>query len=671
MLRSRWTAHAMTERHRYALLVWGGLASAAAALSVWHMWAAWSGTGAGVPIGEDIRRTIVLNSILPRAAAALLAGATLAVSGLVLQRVLRNPLAEPQTLGIFSGANLAMALATLYAPWLLATGGREAVAFAGGIGSMLLILGLTWRRGMEPVSLILAGMMVSLTSSSLSAALVLANGEYLYTLFIWGGGSLVQTGWAPSCYLLLMLVTSGGLLALSSRALAVLGLDDRGARSLGVAPAVWRLSAIALSVALATTVAAEIGVIGFVGLAAPALAEFSGARRFSNKLIAAPLIGAILLWLTDGLVQLTATSSGEWIPTGAATAFLGGPLLLWMLLRLRLYEWHALAAGNIASKRIGRPLVRLSLLAGAVVLAALLTLVVGRGPGGLHLASGELLADLVDLRLPRIAIAASTGAMLGAAGMILQRITGNPLASPEILGLSSAAGVGLTAVLTLSPLAGVGAQFVGLVCGAMAAIAMLVKIADTKLVGPERLLLAGVAIGAMGNAVVAAVVAAGDQRAFSLMRWLSGSTHDAHPNDGWLALAGALALIAPILFAVRWLTVLPLGSTVSKNAGIDVERARLLLVLLAGLLSAAAALFIGPLSLVGLAAPHISRAIGFASAASHFAGSVLLGSGLLVVADWLSRTVTFPYELPLSLVASLIAGPYLVYLLSRGISPKP
>src|SRR5690606_36927432 len=93
----------------------------------------------------------------------------------------------------------------------------------------------------------------------------------------------------------------------------------------------------------------------FVGLAAPALAHLSGARSQGERLVATPLIGALLLWLTDGAVQLLAGVGGERVPAGAATALLGGPLLLWLLPRLRMVEWPSLNARPAPARRSGRP----------------------------------------------------------------------------------------------------------------------------------------------------------------------------------------------------------------------------------------------------------------------------------------------------------------------------
>ncbi len=132
------------------------------------------------PGSEDpaaLDHVIFFQSTLPRAAVAILAGAALGLSGLLLQRVLRNPLAEPSTLGISGGAQLAMTVATLHAPALM-TASPILVAFAGGMLAVSIVLALTWRRGLEPVSVVLAGMMLSLTATSLSGAIILADGDY-------------------------------------------------------------------------------------------------------------------------------------------------------------------------------------------------------------------------------------------------------------------------------------------------------------------------------------------------------------------------------------------------------------------------------------------------------------------------------------------------------------
>ncbi|TIT45345.1 MAG: Fe(3+)-hydroxamate ABC transporter permease FhuB, partial [Mesorhizobium sp.] len=100
---------------------------------------------------------------------------------------------------------------------------------------------------------------------------------------------------------------------------------------------------------------------------------------------------------------------------------------------------------------------------------------------------------------------------------------------------------------------------------------------------------------------------------------------------------------------------------------LPVAGGRLTLIVLAAILTALAAMFVGPLSFVGLIAPHLARLIGFTRAQLHLAGAVLVGALLMIVSDWLSRMVAFPYELPVGLFASLLGGPYLVHLLAKGV----
>lgn len=653
----------MAERSLRPLLFWAFLALLAAALSGWRLYAQASIVAAD-PVLAELNRVILFDSLLPRIAVAIVAGAALGLAGLLLQRVLRNPLAEPSTLGISAGAQLAMAAATIHAP-LLMEHGREGVALAGGLAAITLVLGLTWRRGLEPVSVALAGMMVALTATTASAALILANGEYMMSLFIWGGGSLTQQSWTPTITIALhlMLAAAGSILLL--RPLTILGLEDASARSLGMALHGMRLLVVGIAVWLATTVTAQVGVIGFLGLAAPALAALSGARTPRQKLVAAPVIGAILLWLTDSCVNLLTGAGAERIPTGAATALLGGPLLLWLLPRLRMGEWLSLTTRSATLRRAGRPWLLVAVGLAAVAAIALAALAVGQGPEGWTVATGGALSELSQWRAPRVAVAAAAGVMLAAAGAVIQRVTGNPLASPEVLGVGTGAGVGLAAVLLLAATAGTGWQLAGSAAGAVATLGVILAFSARGGFGPERLLFAGLAMGALCSAILTAIVSTGNMQAFTLLRWLSGSTNGTDPTQAWLAVALAAALVLPLPFAFRWLDILPLGTMSAASLGVSTKTVRTLLILNCGLLTAAAALLVGPLSFIGLIAPHLARLIGLGRALPHLAGSIVLGAGLMILSDWGSRMVAFPYEMPLGLFASLVGGPYLIWLLGR------
>ena len=609
-------------------------------------------------------RILLWQSLLPRSAVALLAGAALGLAGALLQRVLRNPIADPSTLGISAGAQLALTVATAFAPALIALS-REGVALAGGLAATAVVLGLSWRRGLEPVTVILSGMMLSLVASALSVTVVLAKGDYVMSLFIWGAGSLNQQGWGVATTIAVRLALGGIATLLLLRPLALLGLDDAGAKSLGLAVQSFRLLALLVAVWLAASVTAEVGIIAFIGLAAPAFARFCGARRPAQMLALAPLVGALLLGLTDSAIQLMSGGFGDIAPTGAATALLGGPLLLWLLRGVhggsRPPVAHAPGGRRLAWP--GRALAGLGLLVGLLVLGGL---VAGRDVGGLNIATGTLFADLLPFRGPRLIVAAAAGAMLAAAGTLLQRMTGNPMASPEVMGISAGGGVGLAVVLFIAGFPDPPTMIAGTAVGALVTLGVVLAISARSGFGPERLLLSGIALGAFGMSILTTALAGGGMRGYLLLTWMSGSTNNAGPAEALTGVAAAVLLIAPLPFLARWLDLLPLGAGIGTGLGLSVNRARLVLAIIAALLTAVSSLLVGPLSLIGLIAPHLARRLGFVRGRDQLAAAVLIGMAVLVSADWFSRVVIFPYQVPLGLFASLVGGPYLIWLLNRG-----
>ncbi len=606
---------------------------------------------------------LLWNSILPRSVLALVAGAALGLSGTLLQRVLRNPIADASTLGIASGAELAMTAALSFSPLLIGPS-REIVAFGGGLGAVAIVLALSWRRGLDPVTVALSGMIVSMIAAALSVTLILARGEYAMSIYIWGAGSLSQQDWDGVITLAPRLVLGFVSALILIRPLRILTLDDSSARSLGLALHMARFAVLALAVWLAASVTSEVGVIGFLGLAAPAIARLLGARSTGSLMIAAPLTGAALLFLTDCLTQILGPGFTDLAPTGAATALLGGPLLLFLLPRV--HSASAVAAQSTqALRRLSKPITALAMLSAAILLLFALFLTLGPAADGWHMATGVLFTDLLPFRLPRTIVAAGAGGMLAAAGFIMQRVTGNPIASPEVLGITSGAGAGLTVALFLFGFPSPVIMLLAMALGALAAFGAMIAISARAQFSPERMLLAGVGIGAFAMAIVTMVLAQGDMRGYILLTWLSGSTNRAGAFEAWTAMISLIVPVTPLPFLGRWLTMLPLGGNSSRSLGLRVDASRLVLAVLAALMTAIASFLVGPLSLTGLIAPHLARLAGFGRPAHQLAASVLSGAGVLMTADWLSRVVVYPYQVPVGLFAALIGGPYLIWLLSR------
>ena len=185
------------------------------------------------PANADVAQLLVHYGEMPRAAVTLLCGAALGLAGAATQQVLRNPLAEPMTLGVFSGAWLALALATVFAPSLLVDG-RDAVALAGGAVSLAAVFALAARRGMSPLALILAGMIVNLCGGAFCLALAISHYDLLSGLLVWGGGSFAQHDWQVARALSLRFAACALPLLLLWRPLAVFDLGETVASSLGV-----------------------------------------------------------------------------------------------------------------------------------------------------------------------------------------------------------------------------------------------------------------------------------------------------------------------------------------------------------------------------------------------------------------------------------------------------
>ncbi len=614
-------------------------------------------------IARTLESILLWHSLVPRSVTALICGAALGLAGLLLQRVLRNPIADASTLGVVSGAQLALTFATAFAPAAIVFS-REGVALAGAIAAVALVLGLSWRRGLEPLTVVLSGMVVALLAAALSATVILAKGEYMLSLFIWGAGSLSQQSWDAALSLGPRLLLGWLAAALLLRPLSLLSLDDGTARSLGLALHATRISVLGIAVWLAASVTAEVGIIGFVGLAAPALAREIGARTPRQLLVAAPVVGALLLSITDSAVQLLGSGFADFAPTGAATALLGGPLLLWLMHRVPSAPPAQTVDAMALTRRIARPSLWLAALALAIAIIAMLGLVLGRGPQGWGMATGALFGELLPFRGPRLVAAGAAGALLGAAGCLMQRLTANPLAGPEVLGVSAGGGVGLTLALALLPFSPFS-MLIGITGGSLVVLLVMLALAGRPGIGSQRLLLAGIAMGALCMALVSTALAKGDLRAYVLLTWLSGSTNRAGEIEVWAGLAGCLVLLGPLFLATRWLDLMPLGEATSRSLGISVTISRLVLAAVAALATAVASLLIGPLSLIGLIAPHLARLAGFARARDQLAASLLIGCGVMILADWLARLVAFPYQVPTGLFAALIGGPYLIWLLNR------
>lgn len=272
---------------------------------------------------------------LPRLSVAIICGFALAVAGCVMQFVLRNPIASPTTLGVAAGAELGMVLGILLLPASLAVPGFVP-AFIGGCLATGLVFVLSAARGFSPLHMVLAGMVVSLFLGSLNTMLLMLNEQRLTSIFVWGAGVLNQNDWSSTQMLLPLVLIPTMLLLLLQRPLSALQFGDHVATSLGVNIKQIKLLCLSFAIFITAAVVSEVGLIGFVGIVAPAMARMLGARTLAKQILTSGVIGSAILLIVDLLIQPFSGVGGELLPTGAMTALIGAPFLLWLLQRSKL-----------------------------------------------------------------------------------------------------------------------------------------------------------------------------------------------------------------------------------------------------------------------------------------------------------------------------------------------
>ena len=629
--------------------------SAALPRSQWQQ-AIWS------PNIDLIEQMVFHYSLLPRLAISLLVGAGLGLVGVLFQQVLRNPLAEPTTLGVATGAQLGITVTTLWAiPGALTT---QFAALAGACVVGALVFGVAWGKRLSPVTLILAGLVVSLYCGAINQLMVIFHHDQLQSMFLWSSGTLTQTDWSGVQRLWPQLLGGVMLTLLLLRPMTLMGLDDGVARNLGLALSLARLAALSLAIVLSALLVNAVGIIGFIGLFAPLLAKMLGARRLLARLMLAPLIGALILWLSDQII-LWLTRVWMEVSTGSVTALIGAPLLLWLLPRLRSMSAPDMNASNrIAAER--QHVLMFAMAGGAILLlTVIVALAFGRDAHGWTWASGAMLDALMPWRWPRILAALVAGVMLAVAGCIIQRLTGNPMASPEVLGISSGAAFGVVLMLFLVPGNAFGWLMPAGSLGAAATLLIIMIAAGRGGFSPHRMLLAGMALSTAFTMLLMMLQASGDPRMAGVLTWISGSTYNATGEQVLRTGIVMVILLAMTPLCRRWLTILPLGGDTARAVGMAITPSRVGLLLLAAGLTATATMTIGPLSFVGLMAPHIARMMGFRRAMPHMLISALAGGVLLVFADWCGRMVLFPYQIPAGLLSTFIGAPYFIYLLRK------
>lgn len=272
-------------------------------------------------------QVVVLNLRLPRVILALLIGASLSAAGALLQAVMRNPLADPGTIGVSAGAGTAAITILLIFPNL--TLSLPLFAFVGAALACVLIYLLAWKGGIDPVRIILSGVAINSVLGGYNSLLQLMNSDNLSGVLSFMNGSLSGMSWMHVRTMVVYAVIGLFLSVLCVKNANALQLGDEMARNLGVKVNASRICLSAVSAFLAAATVSVVGMIGFVGLVVPHISRMLVGSDYKVMLPTSILLGGAILLFADTVGRTIVP--GMEIPVGIVMAVSGGPFFLYML----------------------------------------------------------------------------------------------------------------------------------------------------------------------------------------------------------------------------------------------------------------------------------------------------------------------------------------------------
>lgn len=269
-----------------------------------------------------------------------------------------------------------------------------------------------------------------------------------------------------------------------------------------------------------------------------------------------------------------------------------------------------------------------------------------------------------DLRMPRVLSAVLIGGNLAVAGALLQTTMKNPLADPGIIGISSGASLGAIAVMVIFTDL-IKYKIIIAFIGGIIAACLVYLIGEDKGFSPVRIILAGVCVNSILNALSSMVTVFNSAGVSSIQTWLLGSLVNVTWNDFKILALYTIVGIALCLLVIKSCDLMGLGDKTAQSLGLNVNRVRVMITFVAVFLTSISTGVGGVISFVGLVIPHICRFLIGSSHKFLIPFSYFMGGFLLLVADTVSRNIFRPYEIPVGVTMCLVGGPFFIYILRR------
>jgi iron complex transport system permease protein len=497
---------------------------------------------------------------------------------------------------------------------------------------------------------------------------------------LWASGSLYQPGATglkiAASWLVLPLIA----LPFVIRPLDPLALGDDAAAAAGVRVDATRLAAMLVAVGFASVAVSVAGPLSYVGLIAPnLLRQMRGAKssRLAALVPLSALVGGALVLVTDSAVQ--ALDLDATLSTGVAIAFIGTPLMLAMIRSGAAWSGALHAGQERAVVRAGTRFVRMvdawpwPLTASVLVLLGIVLVCAGASFGPTTIGvprwlaafdhRDELARMLLDLRLPRLICALLAGALLAASGVLMQSIVRNPLAGPEVLGVTQGAGLATLAALVMWPLAAHSTLAAASLAGGGVTLALTLLLNRRHRYAPLAVALTGIVIGTLWTTLSQWLITQQSVQPARFVVWLVGGTYGRSWGEVTTLLPWCVLALPVFALLARPLDLLALGDDQAASLGLPIGVLRPLVLTVATLAACAAVAAVGPVGFIGLMAPHLASMLGARAHRTRLWLAAACGALVLVVADIAARTLLAPREIPAGVLTALIGAPYLLALL--------
>lgn len=272
---------------------------------------------------------------------------------------------------------------------------------------------------------------------------------------------------------------------------------------------------------------------------------------------------------------------------------------------------------------------------------------------------------LRTIRFPRVLLCILIGASMAVAGLIMQNLSRNPLASPQILGINSGATLAVVIIMVFIPTFGYKMKIIGAFLGAGIVGAFVYLIGSVKNLSPLKITLVGISIQLFLSSITKSIMLFNDSKTSDLVFWMIGGVHHAQMTHIFSILPWFIISMVLIFIVSRSIDTLKMGDSVAVSLGENIKITKAIGTIVVILLASSSVAIAGPISFVGLITPHIVGKFGARTFRGNLILCVIYGADILLLSDIISKFLKYPYESPVGIVTAFIGAVFYIFLANR------